>query len=68
MHDFECHFQFEPFCHIYRGLGKSKLHMVFYSIPYDWTSEIGGLVYHSDTNFWPEARKCHPGVSENTVF
>ena len=43
MHDFEVYFQYSQKCHIYRGLGKSKIPTVFYSIPYDPEVKIGAI-------------------------
>ena len=42
--------------------------MVFLVIPYGWTLEIGGLVYHfgpENTDFW---EMCHPRGVKYTIF
>ena len=71
VHDFEVGFQFGQYPHIYRGLGKSKIPTVFWTIPYRDPSEIGGL----DGVFRQEnlvlGGMCHPGVSKTrflTIF
>ena len=43
MHDLRVGFQNSQNVCIYRGPGKCKLPLVFYSIPYGLGSEIGGL-------------------------
>ena len=68
VHDFEVDFQFERFCHIYRGAGKSTLHLVFYSIPYSRGPEIGGLVYHFGSEMSDLDRKVSPRVSKTVIF
>ena len=43
MHDFRTHFQNCAFVWIYRGLGKSEIHTVFWTIPYSWEAKIGAM-------------------------
>ena len=43
MHTFGVGFQLWSNRHIYRGLGKSELCMVFLNVPYEGTLKIGGL-------------------------
>lgn len=54
MHDFGSGFQLDTKCHIYRGLGKSELWLVFLNVPYERRPEIGAMDGDFDT-FYPGA-------------
>ena len=48
MHDLRVHFENGLGTHIYRGVGKSEMHMVFSSVPLDGVVKIGALVQTSE--------------------
>ena len=68
MHDFVVDFQFGQIHHIYRGLGKSRIRLVFCAIPYSRTSEIGAIDHDFETENHVLGEMCHPRVLKMTIF
>ena len=61
-------FQFGAFCHIYRGLGKSKLPYLFLSIPYRWTSKIGAIDHDFRHKIPVLEGDVSPWVTKTAIF
>lgn len=68
MHDFGVDFQFWPFHHIYRGVGKSEIPNVFCPVPYRHGSEIGAIDPDFDQRKSDFLGMCHPRGVKNDDF
>ena len=68
MHDFVVDFQLGSDRHIYRGLGKSKIPLVFLTIPYSHDSKIGAIDGDFDPGFLAGGQKVSPSGAKSAIF